>query len=155
MWISKRSRNYSYFRDGHVSLDELESVLRNMGFRPTRSEVSQILKEGDTNGNGTLELKEFIDLMARIQPEEEKEEKEEKEPKKAKKSPQKKQPKKGKAKKEEKEGKEEKEEEEEVPKIERGNSILQLERTGSTVKMARGLSISDFYTTYAGYIFHI
>jgi len=70
--------------DGEIDIDELEAVLRNLGFRPTVLEVSAIMKEA-TVGNRvvagsyypTIKLNGFLDMMARIE-EEEKEEEEKK-----------------------------------------------------------------------------
>jgi hypothetical protein len=54
-------------KDGHVSLDQLEEVLRNLGFRPTRQEVAAFMKEADVDGSTTLELEEFLGMMAKIE----------------------------------------------------------------------------------------
>eukprot|EP01087_Luapelamoeba_hula_P008019 TRINITY_DN1994_c0_g1_i1.p1 TRINITY_DN1994_c0_g1~~TRINITY_DN1994_c0_g1_i1.p1 ORF type:complete len:649 (+),score=191.02 TRINITY_DN1994_c0_g1_i1:136-2082(+) len=53
-------------KDGHISVDELGAVLRNLGFRPTVRQVGAIMREGDEDGNGTLELDEFVRMMARL-----------------------------------------------------------------------------------------
>jgi hypothetical protein len=119
-------------------------------------QVSQILREGDTDNSGTLELNEFLALMARVNPEEEKkeggEEKkegeemevEETETKSGRKrrTPKKQQ---RKTKTPTKKGKGTR-----VSPLQRGNSSLTLPNTNATLKLNRGLSITDFYTNYAG-----
>src|SRR5690606_1696715 len=65
--------------DGQITANELTAVLRNLGFRPSEHEVGAILKEGDEDGNGTLDLSEFISMMARIEKVDREEKKKEKE----------------------------------------------------------------------------
>ncbi|XP_042462820.1 neo-calmodulin-like isoform X2 [Zingiber officinale] len=43
--------------------DELESVLQSMGYHPTRKDLMDMIKEVDTDGNGTIELNEFQDII--------------------------------------------------------------------------------------------
>jgi len=71
--------------DGEIDIDELEAVLRNLGFRPTVLEVSAIMKEasvGNTVAAGSyypsIKLDGFLDMMARIEEEEKEEDKEKK-----------------------------------------------------------------------------
>ncbi|KAL6053042.1 Caltractin [Balamuthia mandrillaris] len=158
-------------KDGHVTPEELEAVLRNLGFRVGPHEAGIILREADKDENGTIELDEFINLMARLvkttKEEEAEEKKKEKQAAKEKQkqtkkqktshSPAKSAKDKGKAKK-----KEEEEEEEEKPqapkaqappsrRLKRADSQLKLAKGPSgPVSLTRGLSISDFYTNYAG-----
>jgi len=50
---------------GHIGKDELAAALRSMGQSPMQSEVEHMVKEVDMDGNGEIELAEFIDLMTR------------------------------------------------------------------------------------------
>ncbi|KAG6528555.1 hypothetical protein ZIOFF_010733 [Zingiber officinale] len=49
--------------DGHITPQELESVLQSMGYHPTRKDLMDMIKEVDTDGNGTIELNEFQDII--------------------------------------------------------------------------------------------
>eukprot|EP00029_Vermamoeba_vermiformis_P012276 TRINITY_DN708_c0_g1_i1.p1 TRINITY_DN708_c0_g1~~TRINITY_DN708_c0_g1_i1.p1 ORF type:complete len:717 (-),score=278.23 TRINITY_DN708_c0_g1_i1:40-2016(-) len=156
-------------KDGKIDLFELEQLLRNLGFRPTIHEVSAIFKEADTDKSGYIEINEFLNLMANLQAsdeeggeEEVKEEKDEEEEDD-----------------EPSYNEEDEEEEEEKPKkrgrkpkkvatpkkkvtrtpkkvtrrkplLSKGDSNLALKKTNEVLKLNRGLSISDFYTVFAG-----
>jgi len=61
--------------DGVIDIDELEAVLRNLGFRPTVLEVSSIMKEASGAGDSTvIPLRGFLNMMARIESEEKEQE---------------------------------------------------------------------------------
>jgi hypothetical protein len=147
-------------KDGRLDIFELEAVLRNLGFRPTIQEVSQILREGDTDNSGTLELNEFLALMARVKPEEgEESEKQTKDEQQQKMEvEQESTPKTAKRRrrssstttKKTKTRTSTKEKGVRVSRLQRGNSALTLPNTNTTLKLNRGLSITDFYTNYAG-----
>jgi len=64
-------------KDGAIDIDELEAVLRNLGFRPTVLEVSAIMKEASVGRYveagayyPSIKLEGFLDMMARIEEEE-------------------------------------------------------------------------------------
>ncbi|CAH1244824.1 TNNC2 [Branchiostoma lanceolatum] len=46
-------------KDGTISSSELKAVVKEFGLPPCEHLVEQIIKDCDTNGNGTLELDEF------------------------------------------------------------------------------------------------
>ncbi|XP_075260614.1 calmodulin-like [Convolutriloba macropyga] len=51
-------------RDGTISTKELGVVLRSLGQNPTEQELTEMINEVDEDGNGTLEFKEFLTMMA-------------------------------------------------------------------------------------------
>ena len=44
-------------------LNTLNQVMKAMGQEPTKIEVKDMIGEADANGNGTIELSEFLALM--------------------------------------------------------------------------------------------
>ena len=48
---------------GDVSVKELQIIMRQLGQNPTEEEVSNMMKEGDTNNNKEIEFVEFCKLM--------------------------------------------------------------------------------------------
>ncbi|KAG8761361.1 hypothetical protein FRC14_004766 [Serendipita sp. 396] len=51
--------------DGKITTQELGEVMRSLGHNPTQRELLAMIAESDTNGNGTIEYSEFLDMMAR------------------------------------------------------------------------------------------
>lgn len=51
--------------DGSISVQELGTVMRNMGQNPTDGELQQMISEVDADGNGLIDFAEFVTLMAR------------------------------------------------------------------------------------------
>jgi calmodulin len=53
--------------DGIVTIQELGTVMRSLGQNPTEAELQDIIIQVDGTGtlDGTLDLSEFLDLMAR------------------------------------------------------------------------------------------
>ena len=49
--------------DGTVSTEELGQVMRTLGQNPTESELNDMIKEVDIDGNGEIDFEEFVDLM--------------------------------------------------------------------------------------------
>jgi len=49
--------------DGHVTRDELAEIMRSMGKRPLKSKIDRIFQQADTDGNGTIELSEFVSFF--------------------------------------------------------------------------------------------
>merc|ERR1711913_251966 len=47
-----------------LSADDLDEILRAMGFRPSKEELQEILKEIDEDGSGEIEFGEFCQLCA-------------------------------------------------------------------------------------------
>ena len=51
--------------DGYLSLKELKDLLIELGVPVTNEELTEMTNEIDIEGNGTIDFKEFILLMAR------------------------------------------------------------------------------------------
>merc|ERR1712156_224738 len=49
-----------------LSADDLDEILRAMGFRPSKEELQDILKEIDEDGSGEIEFGEFCQLCAKF-----------------------------------------------------------------------------------------
>ena len=55
------------FKDqGFLSADDLDDILRGMGFRPSKEELDGILAEIDEDGSGEIEFGEFCQLCAKF-----------------------------------------------------------------------------------------
>lgn len=50
--------------DGSITTKELATVIRSLGQNPTEAEIQDMINEVDTDGNGTIDFGEFLDLMA-------------------------------------------------------------------------------------------
>lgn len=46
-------------------MEELAAVTRSLGLEPTEQELSDMMREVDTDGNGTIDFQEFLSLIAR------------------------------------------------------------------------------------------
>ena len=46
--------------------DDLDDILRGMGFRPSKEELKEILEEIDEDGSGEIEFEEFCQLCAKF-----------------------------------------------------------------------------------------
>ncbi len=51
---------------GFLSADDLDDILRGMGFRPSKEELKDILEEIDEDGSGEIEFAEFCQLCAKF-----------------------------------------------------------------------------------------
>lgn len=51
--------------DGKISEEELAAVLRSLGERVSDAEIATLMKEVDANGDGYIDLHEFIELNTR------------------------------------------------------------------------------------------
>merc|ERR1712236_56846 len=49
-----------------LSADDLDEILRAMGFRPSKEELKEILEEIDEDGSGEIEFGEFCQLCAKF-----------------------------------------------------------------------------------------
>ena len=49
-----------------LSADDLDEILRAMGFRPSAEELKEILEEIDEDGSGEIEFEEFCQLCAKF-----------------------------------------------------------------------------------------
>ena len=58
---------FNFFQDGSGSITtkELLYVMRSIGQNPTEDEVLELIMESDLNGDGTIDFKEFINMMRR------------------------------------------------------------------------------------------
>ncbi|BAT87970.1 hypothetical protein LR48_Vigan10g152400 [Vigna angularis] len=60
--------------DGRINIEELGTAIRSLDENPTLEELQIMMSEVDTDGNGTIEFGEFLNLMARKMKESEAEE---------------------------------------------------------------------------------
>ncbi|TMS35656.1 hypothetical protein L596_003015 [Steinernema carpocapsae] len=51
--------------DGRITADELGTVMESLGQNPSRQELQDMVNEIDEDGNGTIELEEFVRMMSR------------------------------------------------------------------------------------------
>ncbi|XP_057440723.1 calmodulin-like protein 11 isoform X1 [Lotus japonicus] len=51
--------------DGCITMEELGTAIRALDLHPTVEELQIMMNEVDTDGNGTIEFEEFLNLMAR------------------------------------------------------------------------------------------
>ncbi|KAJ0006060.1 hypothetical protein Pint_36747 [Pistacia integerrima] len=51
--------------DGCITIEELAAAISSLDQNPTEEELHNMINEVDMNGNGTIELGEFLNLMAR------------------------------------------------------------------------------------------
>ena len=51
--------------NGKISTKQLGTVMRSLGQNPTETELKDMIKEVDTDGNGTIDFPDFLTLMAR------------------------------------------------------------------------------------------
>lgn len=50
--------------DGTITTKEMGEVLKNMGHNPSESDLEEMLKEVDADGNGEIDFDEFLTMMA-------------------------------------------------------------------------------------------
>lgn len=50
---------------GCITLEELGTVIKSLGQNPSEEELHEMIREGDSDGNGTIEFGEFLNLMSR------------------------------------------------------------------------------------------
>ncbi|XP_023335694.1 calmodulin [Eurytemora carolleeae] len=48
---------------GSISTKELVGVMRSIGQNPTEDEILALVLEADTNGDGTIDFEEFLEMM--------------------------------------------------------------------------------------------
>jgi len=46
-------------KDDRITKEELTTIMHDLGFLATESQMDEMMKEADTNGNGTLDFDEF------------------------------------------------------------------------------------------------
>jgi len=52
-------------KDGFITIKELGEIMKNLGQSPTDAELQDMINEVDIDGNGNIDFKEFLGLMAR------------------------------------------------------------------------------------------
>ena len=52
-------------KDGIITIKELGEIMKNLGQNPTEQELNDMISEVDIDGNGNIDFKEFLSLMAR------------------------------------------------------------------------------------------
>jgi calmodulin len=52
-------------KDGYITIKELGEIMKNLGQTPTEAELQDMINEVDIDGNGNIDFKEFLGLMAR------------------------------------------------------------------------------------------
>jgi len=57
--------NFDKDGDGSITVHELEKVMNKMGRNPTKDELEEMFREVDADGDGNLDFKEFMAMMAR------------------------------------------------------------------------------------------
>ncbi|KAJ6337037.1 hypothetical protein OIU76_006828 [Salix suchowensis] len=55
--------------DGFITTKELATMVQSWDRRPTKEEIGDMICEADTDGNGTLDFEEFLNVMGRKQKE--------------------------------------------------------------------------------------
>ena len=51
--------------DGTISIKELGEVLHSLGQKPSKLELKNMLKEADADGNGEIDLPDFLIMMSK------------------------------------------------------------------------------------------
>ncbi|KAL6526588.1 translation elongation factor EF1B gamma [Orobanche gracilis] len=51
--------------DGCITIEELATVIRSLDQNPIEEELKDMIHEVDSDGNGTIEFSEFLNLMAK------------------------------------------------------------------------------------------
>lgn len=49
---------------GHITTSELGNVMRQLGQNPTEAELKEMIKVADADDSGTMDFKEFLNMMA-------------------------------------------------------------------------------------------
>ena len=52
-------------KDGFITIQELGEIMKNLGQTPNEAELQDMISEVDIDGNGNIDFKEFLGLMAR------------------------------------------------------------------------------------------
>ncbi|VDO05778.1 unnamed protein product [Rodentolepis nana] len=50
-------------QDGLITIDELENFMQSLGVNLSKKELLEMMKEGDVNGDGAIDFKEFINMV--------------------------------------------------------------------------------------------
>ncbi len=52
-------------KDGYITIKELGEIMKQLGQVPSETELQDMINEVDVDGNGNIDFKEFLGLMAR------------------------------------------------------------------------------------------
>ena len=52
-------------KDGYITIKELSEIMKQLGQVPSEVELQDMINEVDVDGNGNIDFKEFLGLMAR------------------------------------------------------------------------------------------
>ena len=75
--ISELNEAFKIFdkdKDGYITTKELGDIMKGLGQNPSEAELQNLVNEVDIEGNGTIDFKEFLGLMAKKMKEPENEE---------------------------------------------------------------------------------
>jgi len=61
--LTKAFSLFDYDKDGVISNDDMCIVLKSLGHKITDHELEELIKSIDRNGDGKIELAEFLDIM--------------------------------------------------------------------------------------------
>lgn len=52
-------------KDGYITIKELGEIMKSLGQIPSETELEDMINEVDVDGNGNIDFREFLGLMAR------------------------------------------------------------------------------------------
>ncbi|KAH7655867.1 Calmodulin and related proteins (EF-Hand superfamily) protein [Dioscorea alata] len=58
-------RAFDSDNDGQITVDELGGIMSSLGYNPSRQEIVDMMRRGDTDGDGLLSIEEFLDVNTR------------------------------------------------------------------------------------------
>ena len=50
-------------KDGYITIKELDQIMKNLGQSPTESELQDMINEVDIDGSGTIDFRDFLEVM--------------------------------------------------------------------------------------------
>ena len=64
--IRKAFRVLDKDKNGYVTVKEMKDIMMKMGEQLTEKEVREMIDEADTNGDGRIDMDEFVDMMMSV-----------------------------------------------------------------------------------------
>lgn len=61
--LKKAFSLFDYDKDGVISINDMKIVLKSLGHRFTEEQLEDLIKKIDRNGDGKIQLNEFLDIM--------------------------------------------------------------------------------------------